>query len=69
MHDYSAHFNPYLNYHRPCAQAEIEVGEEGRQAPDMPMQAEDILLIPSSAGKVAIVVLKPSFKPQLVCRL
>jgi transposase InsO family protein len=28
---YSAHFNPYLNYHRPCAQAEIEIDEKGRQ--------------------------------------
>jgi transposase InsO family protein len=28
---YSAHFNPYLNYHRPCAQADIEVDEKGRQ--------------------------------------
>src|SRR5208337_654750 len=28
---YSAHFNPYLNYHRPCAQAEIEVDQKGRQ--------------------------------------
>jgi len=28
---YSAHFNPYLNYHRPCAQAEVEVDEKGRQ--------------------------------------
>jgi len=28
---YNAHFNPYLNYHRPCAQAEIEIDEKGRQ--------------------------------------
>jgi transposase InsO family protein len=28
---YSAHFNPYLNYHRPCAQAEIEIDDKGRQ--------------------------------------
>ena len=28
---YVAHFNPYLNYHRPCAQADIEVDEKGRQ--------------------------------------
>ncbi len=28
---YSAHFNPYLNYHRPCAQADIEVDEKGRK--------------------------------------
>jgi len=28
---YSAHCNPYLNYHRPCAQADIEVDEKGRQ--------------------------------------
>jgi hypothetical protein len=26
-----AHWNPYLNYHRPCAQAEIQVDEKGRQ--------------------------------------
>jgi transposase InsO family protein len=31
QHFYSAHFNPYLNYHRPCAQADIEVDEKGRQ--------------------------------------
>jgi hypothetical protein len=23
--------NPYLNYHRPCAQADIEVDQKGRQ--------------------------------------
>jgi transposase InsO family protein len=28
---YSAHLNPYLNYHRPCAQADIEVDAKGRQ--------------------------------------
>lgn len=28
---YSAHFNPYLNYHRPCAQADLEIDEKGRQ--------------------------------------
>ena len=28
---YSAHLNPYLNYHRPCAQADIEVDQKGRQ--------------------------------------
>jgi transposase InsO family protein len=28
---YSAHFNPYLNYHRPCAQAEVEVDAKGRK--------------------------------------
>ncbi len=28
---YSAHLNPYPNYHRPCAQADIEVDEKGRQ--------------------------------------
>ena len=27
-HFYSAHFNPNLNYHRPCAQADIEVDEK-----------------------------------------
>jgi len=31
QHFYSAHFNPYLNYHRPCAQAEVEVDEKGRK--------------------------------------
>ena len=31
QHFYSAHFNPYLNYHRPCAQADIEVDARGRQ--------------------------------------
>jgi transposase InsO family protein len=28
---YSAHFNPYLNYHRPCAQPDVEIDEKGRQ--------------------------------------
>jgi transposase InsO family protein len=27
---YAQHLNPYLNYHRPCAQADIEVDEKGR---------------------------------------
>ncbi len=28
---YAEYLNPYLNYHRPCAQADIEVDEKGRQ--------------------------------------
>jgi transposase InsO family protein len=28
---YAAHLNPYLNYHRPCAQAELTVDAKGRQ--------------------------------------
>jgi len=28
---YTAHFNPYLNYHRPCAQADISCHEKGRR--------------------------------------
>jgi transposase InsO family protein len=28
---YAQHLNPYLNYHRPCAQADIEVDEKGRK--------------------------------------
>jgi transposase InsO family protein len=28
---YTAYFNPYLNYHRPCAQADITVDQKGRQ--------------------------------------
>jgi hypothetical protein len=32
LHEFSsAHFNPYLNYHRPGAQADIEIDEKGRQ--------------------------------------
>src|SRR5271157_3012207 len=32
IHDfYAQHLNPYLNYHRPCAQADLEVDEKGRQ--------------------------------------
>jgi transposase InsO family protein len=27
---YSAHLNPYLNYHRPCAQADVELDAKGR---------------------------------------
>ena len=28
---YTAHFNPYLNYHRPCAQADITFDQKGRR--------------------------------------
>jgi transposase InsO family protein len=28
---YAAYLNPYLNYHRPCAQADIEIDAKGRQ--------------------------------------
>jgi len=28
---YSAYLNPYLNYHRPCAQADVEVDTKGRK--------------------------------------
>lgn len=28
---YTAHLNPYLNYHRPCAQAEVEIDSKGRK--------------------------------------
>jgi transposase InsO family protein len=28
---YAAYFNPYLNYHRPCAQADLAIDEKGRQ--------------------------------------
>ena len=28
---YSAYLNPYLNYHRPCAQADVEVEAKGRK--------------------------------------
>ena len=28
---YTAYFNPYLNYHRPCAQADITFDEKGRR--------------------------------------
>ena len=28
---YAQYLNPYLNYHRPCAQADVEVDEKGRQ--------------------------------------
>ena len=32
IHRFYAHYlNPYLNYHRPCAQADVEVDEKGRQ--------------------------------------
>jgi transposase InsO family protein len=30
QHFYTEHFNPYLNFHRPCAQADIEVDHKGR---------------------------------------
>jgi transposase InsO family protein len=29
---YTAHLNPYLNYHRPCAQADVEIDAKGRAA-------------------------------------
>jgi hypothetical protein len=28
---YTTHFNPYLNYHRPCAQADLTIDEKGRR--------------------------------------
>jgi transposase InsO family protein len=28
---YTAYFNPYLNYHRPCAQADVSCDEKGRR--------------------------------------
>jgi transposase InsO family protein len=28
---YAQHLNPYLNYHRPCAQADLETDDQGRQ--------------------------------------
>jgi transposase InsO family protein len=28
---YREHLNPYLNYHRPCAQAEVKIDEKGRK--------------------------------------
>jgi transposase InsO family protein len=28
---YRAHLNPYLNYHRPCAQADVELDAKGRK--------------------------------------
>src|SRR5271157_2060137 len=31
MTSIAQHLNPYLNYHRPCAQADLEVDEKGRQ--------------------------------------
>jgi len=29
----TAHLNPYLNYHRPCAQADVEIDAKGRKRP------------------------------------
>ncbi len=28
---YEEHFNGYLNFHRPCAQADVEVDDQGKQ--------------------------------------
>jgi len=28
---YREHLNPYLNYHRPCAQADVEIDPKGRK--------------------------------------
>ena len=28
---YRQYLNPYLNYHRPCAQAEVQIDEKGRK--------------------------------------
>ncbi len=30
QHFYTEHFNHYLNFHRPCAQPEVEVDHKGR---------------------------------------
>lgn len=35
---YMAHFNPYLNYHRPCGFAQIQLDERGRRLRRYPQQ-------------------------------
>jgi transposase InsO family protein len=49
---YAAHLNPYLNYHRPCAQAEVEVDARGRQQrryPRYQTPLETLLALPQAA--------------------
>lgn len=49
---YTAHLNPYLNYHRPCAQAEVEVDAKGRQQrryPRYQTPLETLLALPKPA--------------------
>jgi len=33
---YSEYFHPYLNFHRPCAQADIEIDGKRKATPSLP---------------------------------
>lgn len=49
---YLEHFNPYLNFHRPCAQAEVRIDEKGRKHctyPRYQTPLETLLALPDAA--------------------
>jgi len=64
---YTAYFNPYLNYHRPCAQADVTFDEKGRcrclyrryQTP-----RETLLALPNPAQS-----LRPGLTPAVLQRI
>lgn len=50
---YRDHFNPYLNFHRPCAQAEVRIDDHGRKRcfyPRYQTPLESLLALPDAAG-------------------
>jgi len=49
---YIEHFNPYLNFHRPCAQAQVRIDEKGRKHctyPHYQTPLETLLALPDAA--------------------
>src|SRR5205807_6041735 len=49
---YIEHFNPYLNFHRPCAQAHVRIDEKGRKHctyPRYQTPLETLLALPDAA--------------------
>ena len=64
---YTAHFNPYLNYHRPCAQADVRFDQKGRrryvyQRYQTPL--ETLLALPNPAQ-----YLRPGLTPTVLQRI
>lgn len=46
---YPAHLNPYLNYHRPCAKANVEINAKGDNA--------DVISLSNTVGNSFIAAL------------
>ena len=65
---YTASFNPYLNYHRPCGFATVEIGERGQRTRHYPLNDyrtpyEKFLSLPNWTQH-----LKPGITPELLQR-